>query len=192
MKRLKEQKKEDQNVIYPKNIILLSCDAHGLMPPIAKLSKEQALFFFINGYTSKVANTEDGIVEPEITFSACFGEPFLVHHPLVYQQLLKKYLDTYESNVWFLNTGWIKGNHKTGERISIKYSREIINQIHSGEIANEEFLEYPYFKFLIPKRCGSIPEDILNPQLYWKKSENYMEQLENLYNRFEKNYEKYI
>ena len=176
---------------HPKNIILLSCDAYGLMPPVAKLTNEQALFFFINGYTSKVANTEDGVTEPEITFSACFGEPFLVHHPLVYCDLLKKYLANHETTVWFLNTGWIKGDHKTGERISIKYSREIIDKIHREEIFDEEFEEYPYFKFLIPRKCGIIPEDILNPQLYWKKSKLYMERLQNLNSKFETNYKKY-
>ena len=176
---------------HPKNIILLSCDAHGLMPPVAKLTPEQALFFFINGYTSKVANTEDGIVEPEITFSACFGEPFLVHHPIIYRDLLKKYLDKHGTTVWFLNTGWIKGDHKTGERISIKYSREIIDKIHDGTLLKEEFEEYPYFDFMIPKACGEIPENVLNPQIYWENSPIYMKRLEDLYLKFQKNYEKY-
>jgi len=176
---------------HPTNIVLLSCDAYGLMPPVAKLTKEQALFFFINGYTSKVANTEDGIIEPEITFSACFGEPFLVHHPLKYRDLLKQYLEKHSTTVWFLNTGWIKGDHKTGKRISIKHSREIIDKIHDESILQEEFEEYPYFKFLIPKRCGDVPDNVLNPQLYWKNSPIYMKRLEDLYLKFQKNYEKY-
>ena len=173
---------------HPKNIILLSCDAFGIMPPIAKLSKEQAIFFFLNGYTSKMPNTEQGIVKPEIVFSACFGEPFLVHHPSVYGDLLEKYLNLYKCNVWFLNTGWIKGDYNSGERISIKYSREILDKIHDNSILDEDFLEYPYFKFLIPKRCGEIPEEILNPNKYWNYSQEYNDKLENLFEKFQTNF----
>ena len=162
------------------------------MPPIAKLTKEQAVYFFINGYTSKVANTECGITEPEITFSACFGEPFLVHHPLKYSKLLSKYLDIHNTNVWFLNTGWIKGDYKTGERISIKYSREIVDKIHDGTLLQEEYIEYPYFKFKIPKRCGSVPHDVLNPLVYWKQSSDYTKNLNQLFMKFQENYKKYL
>jgi phosphoenolpyruvate carboxykinase (ATP) len=170
---------------HPKNIVMLCCDAFGLLPPIVKLNKEQAVYFFISGYTSKVAGTEQGVTEPQVTFSSCFGEPFLVHHPKRYGELLEQYISKYNCNVWLLNTGWVEGDYKSGRRISIKYSREIINSIHNDSILNEEYYEYPVFKFKVPKKCGNIPEQILNPSSYRK--DNYLDKLENLYKQFEEN-----
>ena len=175
---------------HPKNIILLCCDAFGLLPPVAKLTNDQAVFFFVNGYTSKIAGTEVGIKEPQVTFSSCFGEPFLVHHPIRYGELLKEYISKYNCNIWFLNTGWIEGDYKNGKRISIKYSREIIDSIHNESILKEEFFDYPLFKFKVPKKCSNIPENILNPSLN-NNNEKYMNKLNNLYNQFNKNYNKY-
>ena len=174
---------------HPKNIILLCCDAFGLLPPIAQLTEEQAVFFFVNGYTSKIAGTEQGIKEPQVTFSSCFGEPFLVHHPNIYGKLLREYVSKYNCNIWFLNTGWIGGDYQTGKRISIQYSRDIINAIHDKTIMNEEFFEYPLFQFKVPKKCSSIPENILNPSL--NSGTEYMNNLKNLFDKFNINYNKY-
>lgn len=166
---------------HPKNIILLCCDAFGLLPPIAKLTKEQAVYFFVNGYTSKVAGTEQGVKEPEITFSSCFGEPFLVHHPLRYGELLNDYISKYNSNIWLLNTGWIEGDYKTGRRISIKYSRDIIDSIHNGDLISEKYATFPLFNIEVPLYCNNIPSKILHPNVN-------MDKLQNLYNKFEENY----
>jgi phosphoenolpyruvate carboxykinase (ATP) len=175
---------------HPQNIILLCCDAFGLLPPIAQLTEEQAVFFFVNGYTSKIAGTEQGVKEPEVTFSSCFGEPFLVHHPQLYGSLLKDYVSKYNCNIWFLNTGWIGGDYKTGKRISIKYSRAIIDAIHDKSILEEEYFEYPLFKFKVPKKCSTIPENILNPSL--EGGEEYNNNLQNLFDKFNSNYSKHI
>lgn len=166
---------------HPKNIILLCCDAFGILPPLAKLTHEQAVYFFINGYTSKVAGTEMGVKEPQITFSACFGEPFLVHHPLKYGELLKEYLTKYNSNVWLLNTGWIEGDYKTGRRIPIKYSREMIDSIHNDSLNDELCNNFPYFDIKVPAKCGNIPPNILHPHQNISK-------IKELHKKFQDNY----
>ena len=130
-----------------------------LLPPIAKLNHDQAIYFFLNGYTSKIPGTEQNINEPEITFSACFGEAFLVHHPVKYGELFKNYIKKYICNIWLLNTGWIHGDYKNGYRIPIKYSRNIIDCIHNNTLNKVEYEEYPLFKFNIPKICDNIPSD---------------------------------
>tara|TARA_B100001248_G_scaffold167763_1_gene126953 strand:- start:16 stop:1530 length:1515 start_codon:yes stop_codon:yes gene_type:complete len=166
---------------HPRNIILLCCDAFGILPPLAKLTNEQATYFFINGYTSKVSGTEMGITEPQVTFSACFGQPFLVHHPLKYGKLLKEYLSKYKSNVWLLNTGWIEGDYKTGRRIPIKYSREMINSIHNESLKDEVYENFPLFNIKVPIKCGNIPINILHPKQDISK-------IEDLYKKFQDNY----
>ena len=168
---------------HPKNIILLCCDAFGILPPLARLTNEQAIYFFINGYTSKVAGTEMGVKEPQITFSACFGEPFLVHHPVRYGKLLEEYLTKYKSNVWLLNTGWIEGDYKTGRRIPIKYSREMIDSIHNNSLDDVKYEKFPFFNIKVPVNCGDIPSNILHP-------EQDISKIEDLYIRFEENYNK--
>ena len=167
----------------PKNIVLLCCDAFGILPPIASLTIDQAVFFFLNGYTSKVAGTEQGVKEPQMTFSACFGEPFLVHHPRLYGRLLERYLSKHKCSVWLLNTGWIEGDYKTGRRIPIKYSRKMLDCIHDGSLQNVSYTNFPYFKIRVPDRCGGIPNHILHPtnsddkvkQLHHSFLENYSE-----------------
>ena len=179
----------------PKNIILLCCDTFGLLPPVAKLDIDQAIYFFLNGYTSKVAGTEQGINEPEITFSACFGEAFLVHHPTRYGELLREYIMKHPCNVWLLNTGWIQGDFKTGRRIPLKYSRKIVDCIHDDSLIKEEYETYPIFKFKIPKKCADIPEDILDPLKYYENTPQqitYFQKLKNLHSLFESNYQKLI
>ncbi|KAJ3365768.1 Protein kinase C-like 1 [Allomyces javanicus] len=152
---------------HPKNIILLTCDAFGVLPPVAKLTPNQAMFHFISGYTAKIAGTEDGVTEPQATFSACFGQPFLVWHPTKYANMLAEKMAEHEANAWLINTGWNGGKHGVGKRIALKYSRAIIDAIHSGELAQQEYEEYPVFGLHIPKACPNVPESVLNPKTAW-------------------------
>jgi phosphoenolpyruvate carboxykinase (ATP) len=170
---------------HPKNIVLLCCDAFGILPPIASLTIDQAVYFFLNGYTSKVAGTEQGVIEPQVTFSSCFGEPFLVHHPIKYGDLLKQYLSEHPCDVWLLNTGWIEGDYKTGRRIPIKYSREMLDCIHDGTVKKESYTSFPYFNIRVPNKCGNIPENILNPT-------NSDTTIKQLYDSFTDNYQKLV
>ena len=119
---------------HPKQVILLVCDAFGVLPPLAKLSSEQAVYFFVNGYTSKIPGTEMGITEPVATFSACFGEPFLVHHPMRYGELLREKLEEHNCQTWLVNTGWTGGSYGSGKRISLKYTRRMVEAVHRGEL----------------------------------------------------------
>ena len=136
---------------HPKNIILLTCDAQGVIPPIARLTPDQALYHFISGYTSKVGGTEIGLgEEPQITFSTCFGAPFMVHHPATYADLLKRKILRYGVNCWLLNTGWIGGSYGIGKRISIRHTRALLNAALAGELESVEFYEDPIFGFQVP------------------------------------------
>jgi phosphoenolpyruvate carboxykinase (ATP) len=176
---------------HPSNIILLCCDIFGILPPVAKLNNKQAIYFFLNGYTSKVPGTVQGQDEPEITFSSCFGDAFLVHHPVVYGDLLKQYINKYKCKIWLINTGWIKGDYKDGIRIPLKYSRKIVDCINNGSINDSKYIKYPLFNFEIPIECDNIPLDVLNPNIYWEdknKLEIYRKNLKILYEQFEKNY----
>ena len=175
--------------IQPTNIILLTCDIFGVLPPVAKLSYEQAVYFFISGYTSKVAGTEVGVKVPQSTFSACFGEPFLVWSPTKYGELLKEKLQQNKPSVWLLNTGWIKGPYGIGHRISIEDTRTILNAIHDGSLTKEEFVDYPYFNFKVPLNCPSIiDKNILDPRNNFSNKDEYNNQLKNLYDQFTENY----
>ena len=171
---------------HPKQIIFLTCDASGLLPPIAKLSPEQAVFFFVSGYTSKIAGTEMGIKEPQPTFSACFGEPFLVWSPLRYGKLLEEKLKEYGCPVYLLNTGWIEGGYNVGRRIPLRYSRAMIDAIHASAL--DEYEMFPVFNFQIPLHCPNVPSEILNPLRASVDKESYLEQLQDLYHKFQENY----
>ncbi|MGB6122252.1 MAG: phosphoenolpyruvate carboxykinase (ATP), partial [Bacteroidota bacterium] len=139
---------------HPKNIILLTCDASGVMPPIAKVTPDQALYQFISGYTSKIAGTEVGLgKEPEMTFSTCFGAPFMVHHPSAYAELLKRKIVRHDATCWLVNTGWIGGPYGVGKRISIKYTRALLNAVLEGILADVEFQTDPVFGFFVPAQC---------------------------------------
>ena len=177
---------------HPKNIILLTCDASGVMPPIARLTPNQALYHFISGYTSKIAGTEIGLgEEPEITFSTCFGAPFMVHYPSYYADLLKKKIIRYDVNCWLVNTGWVGGPYGIGKRISIRYTRELLNAALSGALTDEEFYKDPIFGFEVPTRCGDIPEEVLRPAESWPDKEQYMQKYRQLAARFIENFKKY-
>ena len=171
---------------HPNHIILLTCDAFGLLPPVAKLNSEQAVFQFICGYTSKIPGTEMGITKPIPVFSSCFGEPFIVWSPSRYGELLKEKLEKHQTDVWLVNTGWIGGPYGEGKRINIKYSRAIIDAIHNDGM--DEFETFPYFDFKIPTKCKDVPDEILNPINMSDDKNNYHNQLQNLYEKFLNNY----
>lgn len=177
---------------HPKNIILLTCDASGVMPPIAKLTPEQAMYQFISGYTSKLAGTEAGLgKDPEITFSTCFGGPFMVHHPSVYAELLKQKILRYGATCWLVNTGWIGGAYGIGKRISIQYTRTLLNDALSGKLQNVEYYNDPVFGFQVPKSCEGVPSNILNPAESWSNKDQYMQRYRELASRFVDNFKKF-
>ncbi|ORX63943.1 ATP-utilizing phosphoenolpyruvate carboxykinase [Basidiobolus meristosporus CBS 931.73] len=177
---------------HPKNILLLTCDAFGVLPPVAKLTPEQAMYHFISGYTAKIAGTEEGVTEPQATFSACFGQPFLAWHPVKYASMLAEKMKEHKTNVWLINTGWNGGAYGVGERISIKYSRAIINAIHSGELEKVEFEAYPVFNLMIPKTCSEVPDVILNPVSSWQgPKEEFESTLRKLAGLFQENFKIY-
>lgn len=177
---------------HPKNIILLTCDASGVMPPIAKLTPDQALYHFISGYTAKVGGTEIGLgEEPEITFSTCFGGPFMVHHPGFYADLLKRKILRYDVNCWLINTGWVGGPYGIGKRISIRYTRNMLNAALSGDLLEVDFSTDPIFGYQVPKTCPNVPEDVLDPASSWPSREAYMKRYRSLAVRFIDNFKKY-
>jgi phosphoenolpyruvate carboxykinase (ATP) len=177
---------------HPQNIIFLTCDASGVMPPIARLSPNQALYHFISGYTSKVGGTEIGLgEEPEITFSTCFGAPFMVHPPAYYANLLKGKIQRYNVNCWLLNTGWVGGPYGVGKRISIRYTRAMLNAALQGDLNDVEYSTDPIFGFDVPKQCPEVPGDVLDPASSWPSQEAYMKKYHSLASRFIDNFKKY-
>ena len=177
---------------HPRNIILLTCDASGVMPPIARLNTDQALYHFISGYTSKVAGTEIGLgQQPEITFSTCFGAPFMVHHPNYYADLLRKKIDRYRVTCWLLNTGWVGGPYAIGKRISIKYTRAMLSAALSGALNKESYTTDPIFGFEVPNRCPDVPDEVLNPSLAWPSQKEYATRYRDLAARFIDNFRKF-
>ncbi len=177
---------------HPKNIIFLTCDASGVMPPIAKLTPEQAMYQFISGYTSKIAGTEVGLgKEPEMTFSTCFGAPFMVHHPYFYADLLKRKILKHGVNCWLVNTGWIGGAYGVGKRISIAYTRRLLDAALTGELLNVNCATDPVFGFSVPKSCEGVPANILDPSASWPSKEVYMQKYKQLAARFIENFKKF-
>ena len=177
---------------HPKNIILLTCDASGVMPPIARLSPDQAIYHFLSGYTSKVGGTEVGLgEEPEITFSTCFGAPFMVHHPSFYADLLKRKIERYGVNCWLINTGWVGGAYGVGKRISIGHTRAILSAALSGKLEDVDYREDPVFGFNVPMTCEGVPDDVLDPALSWPSEEVYFDKYRQLASRFRENFKKF-
>jgi len=177
---------------HPKNIILLTCDASGVMPPIAKLSPEQTMYQFISGYTSKIAGTEVGLgKEPEMTFSTCFGAPFMVHHPSFYADLLKRKILKHGAHCWLVNTGWIGGAYGIGKRISIGYTRRLLEAALTGELLKSEFVTDPVFGFSVPKNCEGVPASVLDPSGSWPSKEVYLQKYKQLASRFVENFKKF-
>ena len=175
----------------PKNIFFLTCDAFGVLPPISKLTTEQAMYHFMSGYTAKVAGTEMGITEPQTTFSACFGAAFLPLHPAKYAELLGKKLEGTDINVWLVNTGWSGGSYGVGERMSLKYTRAMITAAMNGKLDNVEYQMQPVFDLKIPTSCEGVPSEILNPRDTWTDKGAFDETAANLANQFVKNFEQF-
>ena len=174
---------------HPRNVILLTCDASGVMPPIARLSADQAIYHFISGYTSKIAGTEIGLgVEPVITFSACFGGPFMVHHPYTYAEMLKARLLKRGATCWLVNTGWTGGSFGIGKRISIRHTRALLNAALSGKLQGVGFRRDPVFSFDVPVECEGVPPDILDPANTWPNREEYHRKYDALAARFIENF----
>jgi len=177
---------------HPKNIVLLTCDASGVMPPLARLTPDQALYHFISGYTAKIAGTEIGLgEEPEITFSACFGAPFMVHHPAFYADLLKRKILRYGVRCWLLNTGWVGGPYGVGKRISIQYTRRMLNAALLGELEGVSYTQDPIFGFEVPQSCPGVPNSLLNPALSWPSQDAYLRRYRSLAARFIDNFKKF-
>ena len=177
---------------HPKNIVLLTCDANGVMPPIARLSPNQALYQFISGYTSKIAGTEVGLrEEPEITFSACFGGPFMVHHPYKYAELLKHKIERYGAQCWLVNTGWVGGPYGVGKRISIRHTRALLNAALTGQLNDVKYTKDPIFEFLVPMECPGVPAEVLSPSSSWGDRKEYDRRYKDLAMRFKENFAKF-
>jgi len=177
---------------HPKNVIFLTCDASGVMPPIARLTPNQALYQFISGYTSKIAGTEVGLRdEPEITFSACFGGPFMVHHPYYYADILKRKIERYNVKCWLVNTGWVGGPYGVGKRISIKYTRALLSAALNGKLNNVKFTKDPVFGFEVPTQCPDVPADVLDPAGSWSNKKEYDKRYRDLAARFIENFKKF-
>lgn len=176
---------------HPKNIIFLTCDANGVLPPVSKLTPEQTMYHFISGYTAKVAGTEMGITEPVSTFSACFGEAFLPLHPFTYAKMLAEKCKKYNANVWLLNTGWSGGKYGVGERMSLKITRKILDAIHAGSLDNAETTVLPGFELHIPHKIDGVPTEILNPSTTWTDQDDFKATSKKLAEGFVKNFEKY-
>lgn len=176
----------------PKNIFFLTCDAFGVLPPISKLTTGQAMYHFLSGYTAKIAGTEVGINEPQSTFSACFGRVFLPAHPTKYAELLGKKLEAHpEVNVWLVNTGWTAGAYGTGKRISLRYTRAMVEAALNGKLTGQTYQTHPTFGVLIPQACPNVPTEVLNPRSTWQDKIAYDLQAQKLAHLFVKNFEQY-
>ncbi|KAI8389255.1 phosphoenolpyruvate carboxykinase [ATP] [Blakeslea trispora] len=163
---------------HPKNIILLTCDAFGVIPPVSKLTPSQVMYHFISGYTTKVAGTEDGIVEPTPTFSACFGAPFLVLHPQKYATMLADKMSKHAADAWLINTGWIGNSAKNGgKRCPLEYTRAILDAIHNGSLSQGDFETYEVFGLSIPTSVQGVPDEILHPKKAWQGPPEEFEKL---------------
>ncbi len=177
---------------HPKNIIFLTCDAFGVLPPVSKLSKEQAMYYFLSGYTAKVAGTERGVTEPQATFSACFGEAFLPLHPTAYGKLLGEKMEQQNVNAYLVNTGWVGGGYGVGKRMSIKATRACINAILDGSINTVEFEQTQFFKLNIPKELPGVDSTLLNPRNAWEDTAAFDATAQKLAGMFIENFKKYI
>jgi phosphoenolpyruvate carboxykinase (ATP) len=176
---------------HPKNIVFLTCDAFGVLPPVSRLSPEQAMYHFISGYTAKVAGTEMGVTEPQATFSACFGAAFMVWHPTKYAELLSQKIQKHGSQAWLVNTGWSGGGYGKGSRLSLKFTRAIIDAINNGELLKIETHKDKLFGFEIPTACPGVPSEILNPRNTWEDKAAYDATARKLADLFKNNFKKY-
>ena len=176
---------------HPKTVVFLTADAFGVLPPISKLDKNQAMYHFVSGYTSKLAGTERGITEPVTTFSTCFGAPFLPLDPSVYAEMLGKNIDQHNVNVYLVNTGWCGHKAGDGKRMSLKYTRAMVTAALNGDLEKGEFELDPIFNVSVPKSCPGVPDEVLSPRKMWKDEAEYEKTARDLAARFVKNFQKY-
>ena len=175
----------------PHHIFFLTADAFGVLPPVAKLSKQQAMFYFVLGYTAKVAGTEIGVKEPQATFSPCFGAPFMLRHPSVYAQILGQYLEKYDIQVWLINTGWTGGPYGVGQRFPLNITRQIIRTVQKNTLNMVTTETDPLFGFEIPHAVRNVPTSFLTPQASWKDSGEYQKKARQLATRFHRQMQKF-
>jgi phosphoenolpyruvate carboxykinase (ATP) len=175
----------------PRNIVMLTADAFGVLPPIARLTPEQAMYHFLSGYTAKVAGTEIGVTEPEATFSTCFGAPFMPRHPSVYGNLLKDRIAKGQVDCWLVNTGWTGGKYGVGKRMPIKATRALLNAALDGSLKNAEFRKDPYFGFDVPVAVPGVDTAILNPRDTWTDKQEFDATAKKLVNLFIENFAKF-
>ena len=176
---------------HPKNVVFLTADAFGVLPPISKLTPQQAMYYFLSGYTAKVAGTERGVTEPQATFSSCFGAVFLVWHPTVYAEMLGKLLEEHKSNVWLVNTGWSGGAYGVGKRMKLSYTRAMVHAALSGSLDNAETRAHPVFGLEMPTKIAGVPNDVLDPRGTWADPAAYDVQAKKLAEMFRTNFTKF-
>jgi phosphoenolpyruvate carboxykinase (ATP) len=176
---------------HPNNVIFLTADAFGVLPPVSKLTREQAMYHFMSGYTAKVAGTEKGVDEPQATFSACFGAPFLPLHPRQYADLLGEKIDQHNADVWLVNTGWTGGPFGVGHRMELRHTRAMIRAILNGTLGKIETWTDPYFGLEVPTTCPDVPEEVLHPRQTWKDKDAYDARAKDLARRFAENFKRY-
>ncbi len=176
---------------HPKQIVFLTCDAFGVLPPVSRLTPSQAMYHFISGYTAKVAGTEMGVTDPQATFSACFGAAFMVWHPSKYAELLAERMRTHSAQAWLVNTGWSGGPHGVGKRIPLKITRAIIDAINGNSLKDVPTVEDKHFGFNVPTSCPGVPEQMLNPRQTWSNPSDYDKKAQQVTELFKKNFAKY-
>jgi phosphoenolpyruvate carboxykinase (ATP) len=176
---------------HPENIVLLSADAFGVLPPISRLTKEQAMYYFVSGYTAKLAGTERGVVDPEATFSPCFGAPFLPLPPSYYADVLAEKIDQFDPALWMINTGWTSGPHGVGYRIRIPHTRAMLNSALAGDLDDVEFVVDPIFGLEVPTEVPGVPTELLLPRGTWKDPAAYDRQARKLAGMFQANFRQY-
>jgi len=182
---------EEGKAGHPENIVMLTADAFGVLPPISKLTTEQAMYHFISGYTAKVAGTEKGVTEPKATFSTCFGAPFMVWHPTVYAKLLGEKIKRHKAKCWLVNTGWTGGPYGIGNRMKIQHTRAMLNAALTGKLDDVEYVKDPFFHLNVPISCEGVPSEVLNPRSTWEDKNAYDETAKKLANMFIENFKEF-
>jgi phosphoenolpyruvate carboxykinase (ATP) len=176
---------------HPRNIVFLTADAFGVLPPIARLTREQAMYYFLSGYTAKVAGTERGVTEPQATFSSCFGAVFLVWHPTKYAEMLGRLIATHDSRVWLVNTGWSGGAYGVGKRFRIGHTRAMVRAALSGALDGAQSYTHPVFGLHVPTGIDGVPEEVLHPRETWQDGSAYDAQATKLATMFRENFRKF-
>jgi phosphoenolpyruvate carboxykinase (ATP) len=176
---------------HPKNVVFLTADAYGVLPPVAKLTREQAMYYFLSGYTAKVAGTERGVKEPQATFSSCFGAVFLVWHPWKYAEMLGRLIEEHQSDVWLVNTGWTGGAYGVGTRMKLSHTRKMVNALLRGDLHSAKTSVDPVFGLAVPTEIPGVPKSVLQPRGTWKDAAAYDVQARKLAGMFQENFRKF-